>query len=156
MSERILIPLDGSVLGEAALRHVEKMVAKLAPGQKIEVLLFHAISKLTHTVNLVGGAIVNIPYSDDELEKLRETAAGYLEKAGRTLSEGGASVKTKVTIGSDPSEEIIKAEESFDADLVAMSTHGRAGLSRWAFGSVTDKVLRGGKAPVLMVRASGK
>ena len=50
-------------------------------------------------------------------------------------------------------DEIIKAEEDVNADLVAMSTHGRAGISRWGFGSVTDKVLRGGKVPVLMVRA---
>ena len=39
-------------------------------------------------------------------------------------------------------------------DLIAMSTHGRSGLSRWAFGSVTDKVLRrGGTVPIVMVKA---
>jgi len=37
--------------------------------------------------------------------------------------------------------------------MIAMSTHGRSGVSRWALGSVTDKVLRGGKIPVLTVRA---
>ena len=49
--------------------------------------------------------------------------------------------------------EIIKAEEEYNVDLVAMSTHGRRGIKRWAFASVTDKVLRGGKIPVLVVRA---
>ncbi len=39
-------------------------------------------------------------------------------------------------------------------DLIAMSTHGRSGISRWVFGSVTDKVLHAGDIPVLVVRPS--
>ncbi|MCK4534463.1 MAG: universal stress protein, partial [Syntrophobacterales bacterium] len=37
-----------------------------------------------------------------------------------------------------------------------MSTHGRHGITRLAFGSVTDKVLRRGKTPVLIVRMPNK
>ena len=33
-----------------------------------------------------------------------------------------------------------------------MSTHGRSGIGRWVYGSVTDKVLRGSATPVLLVR----
>ena len=77
----------------------------------------------------------------------------YLEEVGGNLRNKGATVTFKVSVGQSPAEEIIKAEEEYNADLVAMSTHGRAGISRWAFGNVTDKVLRGGKVPVLMVRA---
>ena len=51
-------------------------------------------------------------------------------------------------------EEIIKAADEINADLIAMSTHGRSGLSRWAFGSVTDRVMRGGNVPILVVRAT--
>jgi len=43
------------------------------------------------------------------------------------------------------------AEET-GADAVAMSTHGRSGISRWAFGSTADKVLHAGNTPVLLVR----
>ena len=50
-------------------------------------------------------------------------------------------------------EEIIKAADEINADFVAMSTHGRSGLIRWAFGSVADKVLRGGNRSVILVRA---
>ena len=49
-------------------------------------------------------------------------------------------------------EEIIKATDETNSDLVAMATHGRSGFTRWAFGSVTDRVLRGGRSPILMVR----
>jgi len=38
-------------------------------------------------------------------------------------------------------------------DLIVLSTHGRTGLSRWVFGSVAEKVLRGAKTTVLLVRS---
>jgi nucleotide-binding universal stress UspA family protein len=53
----------------------------------------------------------------------------------------------------DPGEEILKAIEANSIDLVAMTTHGRSGLSRWVFGSVTAKVLRSAPVPLLVVRS---
>ncbi|OGO25315.1 MAG: hypothetical protein A2144_09740 [Chloroflexi bacterium RBG_16_50_9] len=57
-----------------------------------------------------------------------------------------------VAIGNQ-ADGILKAAEEAKADMIAMSTHGRSGLRRWAFGSITDKVLRGSSVPVLTVRA---
>ena len=155
MSERILIPLDGSKVGEAALRYVEGLVSRLAPGAKVEVTLFHVITALKHDVHISGGGAgtITVPYSESELEQMKADAMKYVEEVGENLRNKGATVLPKVGTGQNPAAEIIKAEEEVNADLVAMSTHGRAGISRWAFGSVTDKVLRGGKVPVLMVRA---
>ena len=154
MSERILIPLDGSELGEAALRYVEGLVSRLTSGAKVEVTLFHVITTLTHAVDIRGGgAGVTVPYTESELEQMKSKAMEYLNEVAEGLIGKGATVTFKVAVGQAPAEEIIKAEEEVNADLVAMSTHGRAGITRWAFGSVTDKVLRGGKVPVLMVRA---
>jgi len=154
MSERILIPLDGSELGEAALRYVEGLVSRLTPGAKVEVTLFHVITTLTHAVDIRGGGSgITVPYTENELEQMKSKAMEYLNEVGEGLIGKGATVTFKVAVGKAPAEEILKAEEEVNADLVAMSTHGRAGITRWAFGSVTDKVLRGGKAPVLMVRA---
>jgi nucleotide-binding universal stress UspA family protein len=154
MPERILIPLDGSKLGEAALRYVEEMVSRLAPGEKVRVTLFHVITTLTHEVDVRGSVgSIRVPYSESELKQMKKKALDYLKEASEGLKSKGASVTCKVAVGNIPAEEIIKAEEEVKADLVAMSTHGRAGITRWAFGSVTEKVLRGGKVPVLMVRA---
>jgi len=154
MSERILIPLDGSELGEAALRYVEGLFSRLAPGEKMEVTLFQVITTLTHDVDVRGNVgIVHVPYGETELEKIKKKSLDYLNKVGEDLKRKGATVNCRVAVGQAPAEEIIKAEEEVGADLVAMSTHGRTGVGRWAFGSVTDKVLRGGKVPVLMVRA---
>lgn len=150
MSERTLIPLDGSKMGEAALSYVEELASKLAPGQKVEVTLFQVITSLTYYVT-AGEGSAQVPYTEEELEQIKKKAMDYLDKAGEGLRSKGAIVKTKVAVGK-AAEEIIKAEDEIKADLVAMSTRGRSGFSRWAFGSVTDKVLQGGKVPVLVVR----
>jgi nucleotide-binding universal stress UspA family protein len=38
------------------------------------------------------------------------------------------------------------------ADLIVMSTHGRSGMERWLLGSVAERVMRGAKMPVLLIR----
>ena len=86
------------------------------------------------------------------MEQIEKKAIDYLDKAGEGLRSKGAIVKTKVGTG-NAADAITKAADETNADLIAMSTHGRSGISRWAFGSVTDLVLRGGNKPILMVRA---
>jgi nucleotide-binding universal stress UspA family protein len=53
----------------------------------------------------------------------------------------------------DPAAAICAFADENEIDLIAMSTHGRSGLSRWALGSVTDKVLHCSSKPILLVRA---
>ncbi len=154
MSERILIPLDGSKVGETALRYVEELVAKLEPKDKPEVTLLQVISPPVHHIPVEGG-VVDIFNGTQDLRHDKDQATDYLYKAGEGLRNEGATVNCKVAIGEtgvSSAESILKAEEEVNADLVAMSTHGRRGVSRWAYGSVTDKVLRSGSVPVLMVR----
>ena len=153
MYERILIPLDGSKVAEVALPYIEELVSKVTPGLEVEVTLFQVVSPLTQqTVAGVEGAPLH--YAATKMEETKKKAMDYLDKAGEGLRSKGAIVKCKVGVGEDAAEEIIKAADEIDAGFIAMSTHGRSGLSRWAFGSVTDRVLRGGNRPVIMVRAA--
>ena len=158
MSEKILVPLDGSGLGEAALDYVNTFISRLSPTEHVTVVLLHVITSLTHQLDVHSGGVgtVIIPYTPEEMEKMEAESKAYLDKAAGKLKSCGAEVEAHVIVGNNPAEEIVKAEEEMGCDLVAMSTHGRSGLSRWAFGSVTDKVLRAGKVPVLMVRAAKK
>jgi len=154
MSERILIPLDGSKLGETALSYVEGLISRMAPGENVAITLLHVITEVRHEIHLQGGAgPVSVPYREDELAKMKEEATEYLNKVRDGLRNEKLTVTCKVSVSEDPSDEIIKAEEEANADLVAMSTHGRSGISRFALGSIADKVMRGGTVPVLMVRA---
>ncbi|WP_136808238.1 universal stress protein [Desulfosediminicola flagellatus] len=155
MSERILIPLDGSKLGESALSYVEGLISRMAPGEKVTITLLHVITEVIHDLNLQGGGeVVSIPYTEDELTKMKDGATDYLNKVSDGLRNEKLTVICKVSVSTNPADEIIKTEEEVNADLVAMSTHGRGGISRFAFGSIADKVMRGGTTPVLMVRAS--
>ena len=155
MYEKILIPLDGSEVGESALPYVEDLLSKLSPQVKVEVTLLQVLRQVYPNV-VSGYEVSDIAYTEKEMEETKKKAVDYLSKVGETPRSKGVTVIARVGIG-DASEEIIKAAEEVNADLIAMSTHGRSGLSRWAFGSVTDKVLRrGGRVPILTVRAPKK
>lgn len=122
----------------------------------MEVILFYVVTTLRRDVQISvdGAGTITVPYNESELEQMKADAMKYLEEVGGNLRNEGATVLFKVGAGQNPADEIIKTEEEVNADLVAMSTRGRAGINRWAFGNVTDKILIGGKVSVLMVRAS--
>jgi len=151
MNERILVPLDGSKTGEAALPVIEGLISKFSPELKVEITLLNVITGLTHWV-VAGEASAPVRYTEKEIEYINKKAADYLKKAGQRLKELGMTVKPRVEIGNAP-DTILKVADEINANLIAMSTHGRSGFSALAFGSVTVKVLRGANMPVLTVRA---
>jgi nucleotide-binding universal stress UspA family protein len=77
----------------------------------------------------------------------------YLDGIGKKLKGKGLGVSSVVVIGSS-ADQIIDYAKANTIDLIAMSTHGRTGIGRWIFGSVTDKVLHAGDTPVLVARTS--
>ncbi len=153
MYEKILAPLDGSKLGEAAIPCIEELVSKIKPGIKVEVTLLQVISSVAYSV-VAGEAIAPVPYTDMEMEQIENRAKEYIERVGENLRSKGAVVIPRLEVG-NAAEEILRVAEETGIDLIAMSTRGRSGISRWAFGSVTGKVLRAARIPVLVVRAPG-
>ena len=151
MFERVVVPLDGSKVGEAALPVIRLMAENRPPGSKIQVTLIGVITLLRHWV-VVGEASAPVSYSEEELNIIKNRVTDYLDKTGEELKSKNIDVSVMVSSG-NAAEEILKAAEKTKADLIAMSTHGRSGLRRMAFGSITDKVLHGSRIPVLMVRA---
>lgn len=140
---KILVPLDGSKLSEAVL----PFATSLAKETGAEMVLFQVIEQIG-----IGG-FGNIP--PDVIEQyntgFHTAARNYLEKTKASLIEIHSSIS--VDTGERPvAERIIDHSEADHCDLIAMSTLGRSGFSRWAFGSVTDKVLHTGKKPVLVVK----
>ena len=150
MREKILVPLDGSKVGENALPLIEELLSKMSPKVAREVTLFQAISSVAYPA-ASEGEFVGVAYTEKELAQRKKQAADYLEKTSEGLRRQDVVVETRVGVGS-AADEIIKAADEIKADLIAMSTHGRSGLSRWALGSVTDRVLRAGSVPILVVR----
>jgi nucleotide-binding universal stress UspA family protein len=136
MLERILVPLDGSSLAESVLTQVRQLLLH----KDSEVLLIRVVPHPPSTE-----ADIMQP-----LEKMRAAASEYLRAIEEGLSSQGARVRRRVAEGF-PAAAILDAAAKENATLIAMSTHGRTGLSRWVFGSVTEKVLRGSPVPVLAV-----
>ena len=151
MFSKVLVPLDGSKVGEAALPAIEQLISKLAAGTKVDVVLIGVITLLRHWV-VVGEASAPVSYTEEELNLIKKRVQDYLVKTGEALKKRGVSIQTMVSTG-NAADEIIKAAADTNADLIAMSTHGRSGLRRLAFGSITDKVMHHSSIPVLMVRA---
>ena len=151
MYERVLVPLDGSDVAEAIIPDVEDLVLKMAPVTRVEVVLFQVISMMNYNV-LTEDERAQRPYSDNEMKQLTRKAEKYLETVAAPMREKDISVTIMVSAG-HAAEEILKAAGKVNADLIAMSTHGRSGLRLWALGSITDKVLHESKIPVLTIRA---
>jgi nucleotide-binding universal stress UspA family protein len=151
MYERILVPLDGSKVGEAALAHVENLVVKLLPSTSVDITLLQVISEVTYDFTTEAEA-AQLPYNETDLKKIEFAAKNYLEKIAQGLRSKGISVNTMVAEG-HPAEKILNVAHEINADLIAMSSHGRSGLGKWALGSITDKVLHESSIPVLTVRA---
>jgi nucleotide-binding universal stress UspA family protein len=85
-------------------------------------------------------------------ETARQDSQDYLEGVASDLRELEIEVSTATWVGA-VAESIIDYAEVNDGDLIAMCTHGRTGLARWALGSIADRVLRAGDKPILLVRA---
>ncbi|MFC1943662.1 universal stress protein [Chloroflexota bacterium] len=143
---KILVPLDGSETGEAALPYVKGLTEKL----KSEVTLLEVVAPGQH-VHTIGG-LDYVLFPEEEIEHLRTVAKQNLEEAGKKLADTRAIVKYEVKTG-NAAQEIIKLADETNARLIAISTYGQTGIRRWISGSVTDKVLQAGHTPVLLVRA---
>jgi nucleotide-binding universal stress UspA family protein len=154
MNMRILVPLDGSTTGEAAIPNVEDLVSKLAPATTTEVILLQVISDLTYDF-LTDKEAAQLPYNENDLKQISDMVQKYLDRIAERLKAKGIKVKTIVAEG-HAADEILKAAQSNEVNLIAMSTHGRSGLGRWAMGSITDKVLHESPIPVLTVSARHK
>jgi nucleotide-binding universal stress UspA family protein len=152
--EKLLVPLDGSKESEKVLSHVERLASRI----KFEVTLIHVVMPLyqvytaAESIGYYGGmGMVRVPYTEEQMKPLKASAESYLQKVSSRLIKEGVKTNFKVVVGS-AGEEIIKLADEIGADMVAMSTHGESGFSRWEHGSIADKVLRAGNTPLLLVR----
>ena len=75
--------------------------------------------------------------------------------AGLAKPDPGVPVVEKTLFGL-PAEAILNMAEEEEVDLIAMTTHGRSGVSRWLFGSVAEQVLRNADCPLLVMRTGNE
>ncbi|MEI7771319.1 MAG: universal stress protein [Chloroflexales bacterium] len=140
----ILIPLDGSPLAEQAIALADQIIGP-APAHYD---LVRVVEPVTHGFTFNSADMV---IDADAQEANWEHATDYLEGLAAPLRARGHVVMTYVPIG-HPASAILERASADAVGLIAMTTHGRGGLTRMIIGSVADKVLRGTTAPLLIYR----
>lgn len=140
---RIIVPLDGSDLARQALPVAERLSRLL----DIPIHLVRAI-------DLQGEWVLG----DDEdpeslLEPMREDMAEGLHQETMRLNETGLRATFELTVG--PVTRVIR-DTAEPGDVVVMTSHGAGGLRRWLLGSVAEKLIRSGVAPVMLVPVAGR
>src|SRR4051794_26259622 len=140
MFVHLLVPLDGSGLAETVLPYVRALVH--AFDNRPTVTLVHLIER--DAPASVHGArhLTTVPDADT-----------YLTELADRLRADGITVDTHVDTNEkgDTAGRIVDHAAEMRADLIVLCAHGRSGLGRWLFGSIAQKVLAVGVAPVLMV-----
>jgi len=127
MLKRVLVPHDGSATSASILAHVRRLTL----GHKTEVILLRVVEH------------------GPDLDPRRQMAAADLSEVVKALEAEGLHSSHRIYDG-DPAEQILVAAEELQPELLAMSTHGRSGLTRLLRGSVAERVLRHCPVPVLL------
>src|SRR5215208_318458 len=145
----ILVPLDGSPLAETAVGPAA-VLAKLWDAEMSLVQMVYPVLFSSDPVLPFAGG------HDEELtSRQRETAADYVRDLSGSLRAHGIRSSGMAVVGPRPvAQSLIDLANPARVSLVVMATHGRGGLRRLVLGSVTDKVVRGAKVPILVVPAA--
>lgn len=148
MYRKILVPLDGSKLAECVLPHVESIARGCGAGSLVFLRVID-----TYMPSAVFARMDES--TRKEFEENNKTAAkDYLDEVAGRVKLDRVETQKQLLTGS-AAESIAEYATKNDIDLIAIATHGRSGVSRWAWGSVADRILRSACIPVLMVRAPG-
>jgi nucleotide-binding universal stress UspA family protein len=120
---RILVPLDGSELGDRILVHVRRILHRA----DVHVTLLHVAP-----------------------DRESGSDGSHVERLRDELRIQGAQASSRVAVG-DPASKILEVAEELRPSLIAMATHGRSGMARFARGSVAERVLSASPSPLLLV-----
>ena len=143
----IIVPLDGSKRAEAVLPPAMDLAKKLS----LEIVLTRAYQLPLSAYP--GADAAYIPNQDAFLTAVRGEASAYLEAKVNEIRGNGIEKVSFILLVGSGADEIIDLARTTPDNLIAMCTHGRSGVKRWALGSVTEKVVRHSGDPVLVVRA---
>ena len=152
---RVLVPVDGSTLSETVLEPAAYLAAALAEATSQQGALH-----LLRVVDLPasGGKFKSDAHIDTGLkEQVKHEDEEYLASLVNRLSEGDLAyldlaITCSIEADPDVAEAIVKKAEQDMFDFIAIATHGRGGVQKWAMGSVAGRVLHATRLPLLIMR----
>jgi nucleotide-binding universal stress UspA family protein len=142
----IMVPLDGSALAESVLPPVSELAKKLGA----EIVLFRAYNIAPGFYDAGGGFAIDL---DRLLTQTEADVLHYLEEKKAGLKKAGVGSVTIASRQGYDADEIINYAGNQPDRLIAMCSHGRSGVRRWAVGSVAETVVRHCSSPILVFRA---
>ncbi len=139
MIRRILVPLDGSRLAEAALPPAAVLAERLG-----------ASLTLVHVIERDPPQQV---HNERHLTTVAE-ATDYLDRAARETLPRISAVQTHVHTAAvtDVARSLVDHAQELEPDLIVMCTHGRPGPREMLFGSIAQQVIAAGATPVLLIQ----
>jgi nucleotide-binding universal stress UspA family protein len=147
MYQKILAPLDGSEYSECGLAHVKAIAKGCSVPEVIVLMVLERVQQ--YAVEPAAGVFGSFE------KEAKAAAEKYIAKVVAGLKEDGIPAKGVIIGTGMPDEQILNYADKNKVDLIIMSTHGRTGVARWAFGSVADSVVRNSKIPVLVASPPG-
>ena len=142
---KLLVPVDSGTLSE----NLKNCLKDFASAMQSEITLFYVIPVAPVEHNLMHFDLYII--RDKNKERFEATANEVLDVAEAELRDLGIEKVEKAFAVGDPAEEILKASESGQYDLIVMNTHGMGITKRVLIGSVTNKVVHRAEIPVMTI-----
>jgi len=143
MFKKILYPTDFSEVSKKAINYIKQL--KEAGTQEVVVL---------HVLNEKGIEAMALYASgsfDELLQRIEKEAADEMKEIEADLKESGFKVKLRIEIGI-PLTDILKVEEEEGVSAIVIGSHGKSNVKEMLLGSVSEKVIRKSKNPVLVIR----
>jgi nucleotide-binding universal stress UspA family protein len=143
MFKKILVPLDGSALAEAALP-----VARVLAKHNGATLL------LVHVHEPMPWLGMDRPPSNwaDLMQQAEAAARGHLHQHVQTCNSIGLPTQAAWVAHGPADTGIVDTAKNHSADVIVMATHGRSAVARMLLGSVADRVLHTAACPVMLIR----
>ncbi|MCB8942888.1 MAG: universal stress protein [Ardenticatenaceae bacterium] len=147
--QHMLITLDGSELSETALQPGVEVAARL--GSQLTLFSVESSEELNPTF-VAELEKVETGLGARTIEDYYHRTENYLQRLVARLPQEVAQVTDTAPRVGPVTDTILDFIEADKVDLVVMATHGRSGLQRWVYGSITEKIMRSAKCAMLIVR----
>ena len=164
IAPRALVSLDGSHLAESAILPAAQIVSALAGSARGVLHLARIVTYPPELEPLLGSSSIiaahSVQHEEEEAHKYMSDLIALLQRGD--LATFNLDITSSVIFASDVAATLVRLAEKGNelqgttgCELIAMATHGRSGLQRWAMGSVTERTLTATKLPMLIVRPEG-
>ena len=146
MFKRIVVCLDGSSLAEKILPYVTEGAVPFST----KVILLRVLD-VPSTVAWIEGTTADTEIVTKESQRDKKEAEAYLKSIATSMRERDLDVESVVLHRIAPDEAILDYASQNHVDIIAMTTHGRSGITRTLMGSIADSVVRQSHLPVLVI-----